>query len=1655
MLCLAPIGAQAVTIVNGVNSYSTDGLNVNNMTIGEFTGVTPDDPSNDFYAGPDIDKEHFTILSNGGDNGGDIVVKETLTITQGYHLGIMGSTNPSSIIKKLSFGLVNADGSLAIRDVQNFNVDGAMRLGDYLNVSASDAKLPTTIAAALDLNSYNPGIGAETMTVGGAVYVNENGGDTVIAVNDLSLGGFHNAGQGRTYISSTGNINITGDGDIENSYQSGYMVVKAGGALTVSGNIANSNSEMNIVADTINVTGTIKNDTEKSDTGFGTLVLKADTLTVSGGDVENNNVGFANGGDLIIDVTGTTTITYGFDLSAMGTGNKFSLTTGTLDLGDTGNLDRWLNVFTNKLDDFKLIVNNASFTVAGDINNGQINDTEYNIFANMLVEAQSLTVGNVHNHGESLTLNATGPDKDGVGAVLTTGEVIVYDTAKITKIDSGDKLVVKGAVTNSGEHTSLSGKGSVTISGGVSNSAGTLDIGATTSNGLITFGNNVTGIDGTLNISAREVQINGSLISGSADEGAINSGVINIDASDFDNGYLEIGAVDVNGGVVNLNALKGGIQVNGAIDVAGGRVNVDGTTHNLTAGGTIDIAGNFELREPVNGTGGNGDMYVAASGQQGFNMTSTAAKGAINIGGDIIATQSGSRTAQLSAATINVAGGVDVFGGNKVIFGNDASEYTGIKGDVLAQAGGKLVVYSDDFDANSVNVQKGSALIAYGTQISADGEINFADGLWFGGINPEPQTGTETGLFINGNTTNMTLSASNIHFGGLVDLGNGKQLTLQANGTENPNIAMGGLSITGADTVMNIKSDSVANVMVASGVAIDGGVVQGTSVVPGMLNLMASETNFAAQSLSVNTYTANTGIATFDIDGDITVAGGISVRKDAETTLAGGGMFTTTDVTNAGTLVMRGGNGIKMNDILSNTGNLTLDSGVGVTQIDTFAVAQTGKITLQGAGMTTDGVFTTSDAMLFQNTTDELKEGEVNIVSDKYAITASKFDVYGIDQLSGYMQVNTNDINVDTNIDAGDLRFAKYPSTTSNQASKYSWIDATIGGNVSGGVDFWGLKRLDIGGNYTFNNNSDLWAAIMPYDASGMGNTSAQNYWSKIEATENNKVGEITNAENGGALITVGGQLISNLDGLVDNMATGTTTNREPTVTVSVFDIVDQGTAIWLLHADKGINVADEFENLRNIDVKFCNGDGSVCVNYADLLRPSAFNETGDDLPIYLTERDTDKDGVADSIYIVFDPAFGGPIEVFKIQPIVAGVPSHTDGEYVSAGALDNLIAGQLANKYFVNRTPIELIPEIFKGTNLMEMSQELYDRMNYYSLTGQGDSLARFSRLFQARELEQIAGSIALNEHTNFRDFEDRMFDEFIWNRNRNLNKAWLDVDFGLFSQDASDSKRVKGERFSIAGGFDWQESETMIMGLTARVSNSSSDNSDMVDLTYKPNQQPVLGTVDMNVDDLNIGFGAYLMQILGEKTRLYGNLFLDVHMLDIARDQTFMEHIDGSGTAFSLISEIGLMHDWLNQYIVGNMYARVGYNFGFDITEHAAGQDYMDMQSDGYVILTPGYSLMAQKRIYPSSWFQIRPYASIGVEYDVLGAPDFVKYKFALAHTYTKYDIDIDPLWANIGGGVEFLSASGLQFGIDYRYQYNDAIQLHNIRVSGSYRF
>ncbi len=1623
MLCLAPLGVQAASYTGGVVTSPSggtfnDGIDVNNIIIGyqlpEESGGQND--PNTLYAGTQAN-EAFTLLS-----GGDISVSNNVEIAAGHHLGLGVPSVPGSPIN-MTFGSIMANGSFAVEKADLFKV--------LNNVSIADG-------FSLQANSVETGA---IMVTGGITDIDVSGA--------LSVASFSNSGSGTTAIAAD-SIDIT-VGDIENGDLAGNMTITSDGNIDVAGSVYNSNSEMNVSAGgDITVAGVIKNDSDENNEG--SMVLSAANLTVSGGNAEEGS--FANSGDLTINVKGTTNLEYGFDLSAMGIDNKFSLTTGTLIFGNDTNSDMWLNVFSNKLNQFTLNITNSDLDIASNIINGLMNDDvvnpTYNKNANMSLTGLALSVdGNVSNYGNSLVIKAT---EIGGNGIEVKGDV-VGGVGSTTSIASAALLNVIGDVSNNG---SMSLNGTQVQLASASNNGGDLSITSLTNEiGKITIAGDVTNKSGTTNINAKDIEIVGNLTN--------VDGTTTVKGSDTDGSDMQIGAIAVEGGTVNIDALLGGVNIAGALSVTGdGTLNIDSSTYSVTAAQSIQINGNFNVGGSAAAIG-NGDVYVDASGPQNFIMSST--DGALNIDGNVLAEQSGvSYNATLAANTITVGGKVTAVGANNnLTFGTDSSQQLTVNGAVSASNGATIGIVSDDANISSLSVDEDSTLLASGSQITATtGAIDIAGGVWFNAsaVSAKP----DSGLIVE-NTNSLTLKSdkAQVEVGGPIALGAGNTLSLESvvstvsvggmintAGTLNinadgastvlPNVSIAGLNVLNGG-VVNI--DSAADLLYvgsSAGINVNGNMAQGAQT--GALNILADNAKIAGTSLDVTgEYSAVEGSALYEFSDGISFGGNMVVANEADVTFDGE-TFAAKDINNSGTLNVNVGNGITLSSI-NNTGTLALDSGTGIINVEEFVSGDLGTITLEGKGFTSASVFDMQNTILYQNYVDALTPGSVNVVANNYVITANQFNTAGIEQVSGSMQINASDVDVLGDIDASDLRFAKNPADT--------WIDAYVNGSVSGGVDFWGIKRLDITGNYVFNNDSDLWAAIMPY-GDGNGNTSNQNYWSTIEATTDNSVGEITNAEDGAALITVGDQFVSNITGIWNNTA-----STEPQVGITLFDTVDQGTAIWLLHAENGINVTDEFTKLRNLDVRFCNADGSICIDYLDTLNNPGFGEyngSDEDLPVYISERDTDGDGVADSLYVVFDPAFGGPAEIFKIQPIVGATVPHTEGEYVSAGALDNLIAGQLLNTKFFNSNPIELLPQIFKGTNLSEMANELYERMEYYNMTGEREPLARFSRLFQAREVEQIAGSVVLNEHTNFRDFEDRMFDEFIWNRNRSLKKAWLDVDYGMFFQNVSDGKHADGQRFSIAGGFDWQNSETTILGLTARVSNSSSDNSDAVELGYLPNQS-LLGTVDMTVDDLNIGLGGYMMKILGEKTRLYGNAFLDIHLFDISRDQTFVDHIDGSGSAFSLISEWGLMHDWLNQYIVGNAYARVGYNFGFDVTEHAAGQDYMNMQSDGYLILTPGYSLIAQKRIYPSSWFQMRPYASVGVEYDVLGAPDYVKYKFALAHTYTKYDVDIDPLWANIGGGIEFLSATGIQVGIDYRYQYNDAIQLHNIKVSGSYRF
>lgn len=1633
----------------------------------------------------------FTIIS-----AGDVSVGSMLQVLGNANLGVKASDSDSVAFDfnvgadGIKIGDANNDAALTLSDIDVLTVDGSVISYGNFDVDANAVSL-------------------------GAVNVNSG---TVDIVSDgaVSFGGVVSQ-SGAERIDISAETTIVSNGTIQNNAES--MNLSGQGGISVAGNLENVSvagapaANMTVSGGDFTVSGTMKNDMAQG-AGNATLIVNVDSWTIDTDTVSEYS--FVNNGDLYATVSGATSMKYGMNLDGMAVDNVFSLDTGTLDLGTNAFnvFSNYLNSFNlavrdgdisvssilNGLNSDNVANESASMSLlAQNIETGNVR----NQGGSMVIKAADLDTGDY-----DVVVPAA---SNSVGNIDISGQIVTVAGGDTSVIASG-ALSATGAVSNSG-NTTLNGN-SVTVAS-VSNSGTGANLtvsSLTATGGVVKVTGDITNSQGNTTVWAKDVSIDGAATNnsgvmtirgsdsggGAVSVGTLNvvGGIVNLDALAGD---FEIdNALTVSGGALNLGADLRNLTVGGSAQIAGdfnasgtdttvaNNVNVaaSGITPFVMQADAIIIGGdlnvidanvvrNIQFDAPVINISGDANVE-----NQGYLTLGTDATSYVRVAGDLTFNNGGvfetfandlivgalQGNSKIIAHGQNITaetGDIDVSGNLYFDAANDpAAPTTGLLvrdttnltmktlgdgadisvGAVSVGAGNTLAFdAADSVSVNGVFANNGNTNVVAVGAVGIDGQVvnsgEFVANAAEIDVSGIDNTGTidlstNVGKIVTGDITtggSLTVyAATNIvagavaQTGGVMDL-DADSLTAQS------------LVVSGADgTQANIAANTVE---IAGNAGVGADLVQGGT--GGMMNL--NVTNFAANNLTIGgDFIANSGDTTYDIGTRISIAGDINVDSSAVVAMGAGGRVLANDLINAGELGITAGQGIELDEIKNNSGQLSIDSGTGMLDFATLTM-NGGNLVLGGAGMVMDGAISVG-AKLYQNWGGTLADNDINIKSDNYVIATAGVDVDSIVQ-NGKLVINTSDVDVAGDIVANDLRFVANPNT--------NWmnVDVTNGGSVSGDVDFIGLEKMTIAGNYTFNDGSQINAAILPY-ATG-ANAADINYWATVSLADDETLGEITNAagENVRALITVGGKFESDLNTLGTLSSAGQL--GQPQIGIDIFDIIDQGTAIWFLHAEDG--VSDLATKIRNLNVSFCNADGSLCYDYLTSL--DANNGSDSDLPAYVSVRDVNDDGAADSLYIVFDPRFGGPVEVFKIQPIVAREPDYTTGEYVSAGALDDMIAGQLINKQFYNRTPIEVIPLVFDGTNLSTTANELYNRMEDYVLNRDGGALARFSRLFQVREIEQIAGVVSLNEHTTFRSFEDRMFDEFIWNRNRNLNKAWLDFDYGMFYQNIDDGKHTDGNRFAVAGGFDWQESNTLVLGLTGHVSRTTSKAHDAMDLSYTGHAEH--GDVRIDVADTNIGLGGYLMKILGEKARLYGNAFLDLHVFDVDRNQNFVAKIDGDGTAFSLISEWGLMHDLLNQYVVGNVYARVGYNFGFNVKEKAAGDDYMRLESDGYFILTPGYSLIAQKRIYPSAWFQIRPYASIGVEYDVLGAPDFAKYRFAVADNFTKYDVDIDPLWANIGGGVELLSARGVQLGIDYRYQYNNQIQLHNIKVSGSYRF
>jgi hypothetical protein len=128
---------------------------------------------------------------------------------------------------------------------------------------------------------------------------------------------------------------------------------------------------------------------------------------------------------------------------------------------------------------------------------------------------------------------------------------------------------------------------------------------------------------------------------------------------------------------------------------------------------------------------------------------------------------------------------------------------------------------------------------------------------------------------------------------------------------------------------------------------------------------------------------------------------------------------------------------------------------------------------------------------------------------------------------------------------------------------------------------------MTVGGNYTFDDASRLVA----FANSGAGFT----YWATAVFDEDNMVSVITNNVGGAEpLISVSGQLITNVSG--DALTPNGTPLLDSQIGINLRNTVDGSSAIWLLHADEGIE--ELAARIAGLSINFCNADGSVCMDY-------------------------------------------------------------------------------------------------------------------------------------------------------------------------------------------------------------------------------------------------------------------------------------------------------------------------------------------------------------------------------------------------------------------------------------------------------------------------
>jgi fibronectin-binding autotransporter adhesin len=631
------------------------------------------------------------------------------------------------------------------------------------------------------INFTNPGVITGTLAATGG---NWNGAGSVTGAVTSSSGNF-NIGTGAN-LTANGGVNVTG-GSISSTDGTGTITgsvnYTSGTGSTFNGVIAGAGKTLtlNHAGTTLTLGGT--------NTYTGATTITAGTLNVTGSTAAGSTVGVGTAGTLAGSgtVNGNATLTGNgiINLTNPGTIGGTLAVTG----GNWNGAGSVTGAVTSSSGAFN-IGSGANLTANGGLNvtGGSISGTDATSAITGSVNYTSNTAstfnGVIAGAGKTLTMNSAGTTLTLGGTNTYTGATtITAGTLNVTgSTAAGSTVGIATAGTLAGSGTvngnaTLTGNGiinltnpgtiggTLAVTGGNWNGAGSVTGAVTSSSGAFNIGNganltangglNVTGgsiaagnasstITGSVNYTSNTASTFNGVIAGAGKTLTMNSAgtTFTLGGTNTYTGATTItaGTLTVNGstaagstvGVGTAGTLAGSGTVNGSATLTGnGIINL---TNPGTIGGTLAVTGgNWNGAGSVTGavTSGSGALTIGS----GANLT---ANGGLNVTGGTIA--SGSATSTITGSVNYTSGSSSTFGGviagaGKTLTMNNgastltltgANTYTGA---TTITAGTVTLSGTGSLGSSPISIGNGATLAATGTTNTVGGGITDSGGI--------------------------------------------------------------------------------------------------------------------------------------------------------------------------------------------------------------------------------------------------------------------------------------------------------------------------------------------------------------------------------------------------------------------------------------------------------------------------------------------------------------------------------------------------------------------------------------------------------------------------------------------------------------------------------------------------------------------------------------------------------------------------------------------------------------------------------------------------------------------------------------------------------------------------------------------------------------